>query len=109
MNIKKELGEKIKRYRKKCGFTQEKLSEMIDISSRNLSNIELGLSYPKPETLEKILQTLDMSTQDLFENEHLKSDSELIEDINDYIDCAAKRRDVLERVYRILRALCKDV
>lgn len=53
MNIKQELGEKIKRERKKRGLTQEQLAEMVDISSRNLSNIEVGQNFPKAETLEK--------------------------------------------------------
>lgn len=53
MNLKQELGEKIKRIRKNRGLTQEQLAELIDISSRNLSNIELGQNFPKAETLEK--------------------------------------------------------
>ena len=44
MDLKKELGEKIKRFRKIRGLTQEQLAEMIDISARNLSNIEQGIS-----------------------------------------------------------------
>ena len=44
MNIKKELGEKIKRLRKKQKLTQEQLAEMIDIAPRNLSSIEVGKS-----------------------------------------------------------------
>ncbi len=105
MNIKKEIGEKIKRYRKKCGFTQEKLAEVVDISSRNLSNIELGISYPKPETLEKIMQTLDITTQELFSNEHLKSDEELLKEINLYINSASSNRLQLEKVYKVLKAV----
>ena len=42
MDIKKELGEKIKRIRKQRGLTQEELAEMVDISPRSLSNIEVG-------------------------------------------------------------------
>jgi len=105
MNIKKEIGEKIKRCRKKSGYTQERLAEAVDISSRNLSNIELGLSYPKPETLEKIMQTLDMSTQELFANEHLKSDEELLSEINSCINSARTNRILLERVYKVLKAV----
>ena len=55
MNIKKQFGEKIKRIRKQRGFTQEKLSEMIDISPRNLSGIEKGIYFVKADTLEKII------------------------------------------------------
>ena len=86
MNLKQELGEKIKRLRKKKGLTQEQLSEMINISSRNLSNIEKGISFPKPETLESILVALDTTTQNLFANEHIKTKEELIKSINYYIN-----------------------
>ena len=107
-NIKKEIGEKIKRYRKKCGLTQEQLAENIDISTRNLSNIELGISYPKPETLEKILDTLNITTQNLFSNEHLKSKNELICEIYKYISKAENNQILLEKIYIILKTLCND-
>lgn len=105
MDIKKEVGEKIKRFRKKNGFTQEKLAEIVDISSRNLSNIELGISYPKPETLEKIVIALDMTTEELFSNDNLKTDDELLNEINKFISEAKTDRLKLEKVYRILKTL----
>ncbi len=105
MNIKKEIGERIKRFRKKNNYTQEKLAEIIDISSRNLSNIELGLSYPKPETLEKIVIALNMTTEELFSNDNLKTNAELIENINTFISVAKKDRLKLEKAYKILKAL----
>ncbi len=105
MDIKKEVGEKIKRFRKKNGFTQEKLAEIVDISSRNLSNIELGLSYPKPETLEKIMLALNMTTEELFSNDNLKTNDELLNDINKFISEAKTDRLKLEKVYKILKTL----
>ena len=105
MDIKKEVGEKIKRFRKKNGFTQEKLAEIVDISSRNLSNIELGLSYPKPETLEKIMLALNMTTEELFSNDNLKTEDELLNEINKFISEAKTDRLKLEKVYKILKTL----
>ena len=66
MDIKKQLGEKIKRLRKSKRLTQEQMAELIDIAPRNLINIELGINFPKAETLEKILTVLDVSLQKLF-------------------------------------------
>lgn len=103
MNIKKEIGEKIKRFRKKSKFTQEKLAEMVDISSRNLSNIELGISYPKPETLEKIMIALNMTTEEMFSNDNLKTDNELLRDINTFISEVKTDRFKLEKIYKILK------
>lgn len=103
MNIKKEVGEKIKRLRKKSGLTQEQLAELVDISSRNLSNIEQGISFPKPETLENILESLSTTTQELFANEHIKTEQELIQNINLYINKIKGNRRMLEVIYKILR------
>lgn len=86
MNIKKELGQKIKSLRKKRGLTQERLSEIINISARNLVNIESGVNFPKAETLEKILKSLNVTTEELFANNHIKTNKELLECINFYVD-----------------------
>ena len=109
MNIKRELGEKIKRKRKQKGLTQEQLSEMVDISSRNLSNIEVGANFPKAETLEKLLRALDISTEELFANDHIKTNSELIERINFYINSAKDDNETLEKIYKILRDLVEEI
>lgn len=103
MNIKKEVGEKIKRLRKRNGLTQEQLAELVDISSRNLSNIEQGISFPKPETLENILTSLNTTTQELFANEHIKTEQELIQNIDLYISKIKADRKMLEVIYRVLR------
>ena len=42
MGIKKELGIKIKRMRINRGLTQEQLAEMVDVSQRTMSGIEIG-------------------------------------------------------------------
>lgn len=109
MNIKKELGEKIKRIRKNRGLTQEQLAEMVDISSRNLSNIEIGVSFVKSETLEKIVEALDITTEELFSNNHIKSNIELIHGIDLYIDKVRDNNRVLGKIYRIVKTIVEDV
>jgi len=109
MNIKQELGEKIKRIRKQRGLTQEELAEKIDITSRNLSNIELGISFPKPETLEKFLNAMNVSTQTLFSNDNIKTDQELVDSINFYIDSIKHDHKTLEIIYKILKGLIEEV
>ena len=105
MNIKKKLGEKIKRLRKEQGYTQEQFAEMIDISSRNVSNIEQGISFPKPETLEKIVKSFGITTDKLFTSDHIKSKEELLNNINQYISKINDNERMLEIVYKILRDL----
>ena len=53
MNIKKKLGNKIKELRLKNSYTQDALSEKLDISPKSVSQIELGNNFVSAETLEK--------------------------------------------------------
>ena len=108
MNIKKELGEKIKRVRKNRGITQEQLAEMIDISPRSLSNIEVGGCFVKSETLEKILEALNITTEELFANDHIKSNIELLKEIDIYLNKVKNDNKTLGKIYRILKCLVDD-
>lgn len=108
MNIKKELGEKIKRLRKKQKLTQEQLAEMIDIAPRNLSSIEVGTSFAKAETLEKILIALNTTTEELFSNDHIKPNEALIKEINNSISSIQDNKAMLEKVYKVIKALITE-
>lgn len=108
MNIKKEIGEKIKRIRKKRKYTQEQLAEMIDISPRNLSNIEQGINFAKANTLEKILIALNISTEDLFSNDELKDTDVLIDEIIQRVHTLENNRTNLEKVYKIIKFLTSE-
>lgn len=108
MNIKKELGEKIKRLRKKQKLTQEQLAEMIDIAPRNLSSIEVGTSFAKAETLEKILIALNTTTEELFSNDHIKSNESLIKEIHNSISSIQNNKVLLEKVYKVIKALIQE-
>ena len=54
MDNKKLLGKRIKQIRKSLGFTQEKLSELIDIETSSLSGIESGRFFPSLHVLNKM-------------------------------------------------------
>ena len=64
MGIKKELGKKIKKMRIERGYTQDKLAELVDISQKALSSIELGENFVSAETLDKILSAFEIHTLD---------------------------------------------
>ena len=67
--IKLNLGQIIKKYRNKLGLTQDDLAEKIGRTQRQVSLIELGKSYPNPETLSNIATSLNCSLKDLFDFE----------------------------------------
>ena len=67
-NVKQSVGKKIKFFREKCGFTQEEVSERVGLSQNYLSSIERGLSFPSPGKLVLIIDELDISADQLFED-----------------------------------------
>ncbi|MBQ8167866.1 helix-turn-helix transcriptional regulator [bacterium] len=108
MNFKKAFGEKLKRLRKARGYTQEQLAELIEIDPRNLSRIEVGTSFVKGETLAKILKTLDVTTEQLFSNDHIKPSEELLSDIQKYLDMAKMNQSKLEKIHKMIRFIVFD-
>ena len=100
MNIKKQLGSKIKRLRQKKGYTQEQLAEKMWIATRTLSGIEIGENFVTAETLEKVFDVLEVSGSELFAFDHLKSQEELIEEIvSDLYNI--KDREKIETIYKV--------
>lgn len=73
MSTKKLLGAKIRNLRKTRKIAQEKLSEMAEISPRQMVRIENGQSFPTLENLEKIASALNVPIQSLFENDYYDS------------------------------------
>ena len=108
MGVKNLLGERVKKFRKLSGFTQEQFAEMIDITPRNLSRIELGTSFVSAETLDKILSALNLPADVLFSYEYLKEDKELLADIYGYLDKIKQNKLQLEKAYRLLRMLANN-
>ena len=64
--VKKSVGERIRYYRKRKGLTQEKLSELLDISPNYLSSLERGRFNINLNLLVNIMNCLDCTADDLF-------------------------------------------
>ncbi len=105
MGIKKELGQKIKRMRINRGLTQEQLAEMIDVSQRTMSGIEIGENFVTAETLDKLIKALNTTPQDLFAINHLKPSNELVDEIKNNVDIIAHNNVKLEILYNIVKAI----
>jgi len=105
MSIKKELGKQIKRLRTSYGYTQEELSEMIDISQRALSSIELGKNFATANTLDKILSVFDIQAEELFATNHVKESAELLNMINKNLNEIGDNPKKLEIIYNLTKSL----
>ena len=56
----KEMGKRIKQKRKELNLTQEKLSEILEISPTYISEIERGTGISSLETITKIANVLNL-------------------------------------------------
>ena len=84
--LKLLLGIKIKEQRNRLNLTQEDFSELIGISQRQVSLIELGKSFPKPITLVKISKVFSCSVSDLFNFELNIDEKELKENVHNLVN-----------------------
>lgn len=103
---KELLGRRIKALRKLKGLSQEKLSEKINIDSKNLSRIETGRGFPSLDTLEKIANALDIETKDFFEFSHESGGSkELKRILEDLLKDADEEK--LKLLVKVVRAIVR--
>jgi len=65
-NIREVLANNIKEYRRKSGFSQDKLAEFAGISSQYLATVETCRKFPTPEVLDRLAEALDIETHELF-------------------------------------------
>lgn len=107
VNIKKQLGAKIKRLRQKRGLTQEQFAEQINIATRTLSGIETGENFVTAETLEKVFEALEVSSSELFAFDHIKPQDELVSEIIEDVQ-NLKDRNKIETIYKIIKATISD-
>ncbi len=64
--VEKEIGKRIKYYRKQSGLTQEQLGEKVDLSTTYISAVERGMYSISLNKLVDILNCLDYSADDVF-------------------------------------------
>jgi len=67
VSIREILALNLKEYRRKSGLTQEKLAEKAGISANYLSMVEISRKFPTPEMLDRIAETLNIQTFQLFD------------------------------------------
>lgn len=87
---KKILGKQIKQIRLERGMSQEKLSELIFISPRQMSVIETGNSYPSLDTFVRIAEVLQFDINEFF-NIKIKGQDELRTRVIEYVRSADRR------------------
>jgi len=70
-SVEKLIGAQIAKIRNDREITQERLSELINVTPETISRLERGVSMPSIKTLEKISRALHTSMKDIFDFEYL--------------------------------------
>ena len=66
-DISKLLGEKLRFYRTERGLSQEQLAFKSHLTPSYIGQIERGVKSPTIKTLDKLINALDISYQDIFD------------------------------------------
>jgi len=86
-----DIGKRIRKQRERMGYTREQFSELLDVTPKFCSDIELGVKGMSVSTLCKISEVLRLSTDYILFGENIAKQHE-----GKYlIDCFTER----ERVY----------
>ncbi|MCL2209056.1 MAG: helix-turn-helix domain-containing protein [Treponema sp.] len=97
--LKAILGKNIKFFRYRMEYSQADLAEKADISITFLSNIERGLKYPKPDTLLKLAESLEINVYELFKTDIIPDDNKkLINRLSE--DITYKVNQAMESVFK---------
>lgn len=63
-NIKKKIGNNLKRLRLEKGFKQSELAEIVGVEDKTISRIEVGGNYPSMDLLVRLAEALDCELGD---------------------------------------------
>lgn len=108
-NLKLIIGEKIRDQRKIKGFTQKELSKKANVQHTYLGDVERGTRNISLESLEKILEALDIAPSDLFDFKTVnfnRSNTELDMVINEHVELLKTKQ--LEDV-KMINQITKDI
>ena len=73
--MNKNIGENIARYRKLNGISQKYLANQVGISSQGLLKIEKGLVSPRAVTLERVMDALSITPNQIFGIEQITEEN----------------------------------
>ncbi len=87
-----KIGQRIRKFRKSHGFSQEELAERVNISTTHMSHIETGNTKLSLPVLVQLAQVLEVRTDDLlFEPGYPNRTDAMEEIIGSLDDCTPQQ------------------
>ena len=97
------IGERIKQARKKKGWSQERLSEEIDVTIAYLSRVERGGSQVNLKRLAQIAKVLDTSIETLITGTIPSAEKYLDKDLyNILLNCTPAKQRLIYNIAKIV-------
>ena len=98
-----DIGQRIRRYRKACGLSQEALAQKVGISVTHMSHIETGNTKLSLPVLAKIAEELSVGTDALLSDAPKSDKAKLSAEVQEILD--SFEIDELPVAVEVLRAL----
>lgn len=98
------IGQRIRKFRKAHGLSQEELAEMVGISTTHMSHIETGNTKLSLPVFVDIAQALEVRTDELLYDSSEAERSNAIDSISRVLDCCTSRQvKIIEDVVKTLK------
>ncbi len=99
----KLIGERLKKARTKKGYTQEKLSEMINVSIAYLSRIETGAAHINLKRLNELCGILEVSEAFILNGASDNSNQYLNNELSSILkDCTPEKKELIYQIATII-------
>lgn len=102
MAITVEIGQRIRFYRKKKGFSQEKLAEVCNFHPTYIGQLERGEKNATIESIFRITKGLEISTSQFLENIEMAEKKEPNIPLEIYKQCLllpAEKQEVVKKMF----------
>lgn len=96
-----EIGQRIRRYRREKGLSQEQLAERVNISVTHMSHIETGNTKLSLPVLVDIAAVLQVGTDDLLTDRVQTADTEYI--LKLMSDCTPVQKDFICEIIKTVK------
>ena len=96
-----EIGQRIRRYRREKGLSQEQLSEKVNISVTHMSHIETGNTKLSLPVLVDIATVLQVGTDDLLTDKMHNADGEYILKLT--TDCTPRQLEFICEIIKTVK------
>jgi len=105
----KLIGERLKKARVQKGYTQEKLSEIINVSIAYLSRIETGATHINLKRLNEICGILGVSEAFILNGTADNSESYLNNELGTILkDCTPEKKELIYQIANIISERNED-